>query len=122
MPPLETDCRQQKAVLWSTSGFAADGDHKVNAGIVIDVRIQKDRMKMTNAQGNIIAVDAVFVVDRTIAVGSILWIGELKDVPTPPTDLLEVKTSSETPDLKGRHVRRLIGVTRFGNTLPDLNS
>jgi hypothetical protein len=120
MPSIETACRFQKAVLYVANGFAADGEETVAAGVSIDVRVEIGKREALDATGNVIAVDMVLVVDRAIPIGSIVWIGNINNIASPPVDLLEVKTYREVPDVKGRNFRRVIDLMRHSNTLPDI--
>ena len=120
MPPLETDCRNDKAVYWAANGFDKFGKEKVDAAVSIDVRFEIKKEKALDAQGNVIMIDANAVVDREIAVGSRMWMGNIDDIADPPVDLWEVRTNSNVPDIKGRNRRRVVGLTRDSNELPTL--
>ncbi len=121
MPPLETSCLNQDGVLWTASGSFDDaGEETVDAAIPIKIRHEIGKKKAVDSQGNVVAVDSVAVVDRTIAVGSILWPGNIDDIATPPVDLLEVMAYSEIPDVKGRNFRKTVGLVRHSDELPGL--
>lgn len=121
MPPLETACLKQKAVLWMADAdkFDTYGEHKVTASKVeLKVRWEEGNTEAIDPQGNVISVDAKVVVDRQIRIGSIMWEGCLKDVAATPVDLYEVVTRNSVPDLKNRHTRRVVGLRRYSNELP----
>lgn len=121
MPPLETDCLFQKAVLWMASANVFDGygEHKVSAmKVPLDVRWEEGNAEAIDPQGNVIAIDALVVVDREITIGSIMWQGCIVDVADPPVNLYEVFTRNGVPDLKGRNMRRVVGLKRYSNELP----
>lgn len=120
MPSIETACRHQKAVLWMANSFNDQGEQTIGAAVSLDVRHEIGHRSMTNPKGKLIAVDSIAVVDRAITVGSIFWPGNLDDVADPPVDLLRVAAYAETPDVKGRDIRRTIGLVRYDNALPDL--
>lgn len=120
MPSIETACLNQKAVLWAANGFDRDGEPKVDAAEEIDVRWETGQREAIDPQGNVIAVDEVVVVDRAIIVGSVMFKGPEDDLASPPTNLKQVVTYNETPDVKGRKFRRVVGLVRYSNELPEL--
>ena len=83
------------------------------------------RNRALDPQGNTILLDASAVVEREIPVGSIVWLGELAewsgtgsgDV---ETELMEVKTYRETPDVRNGEVRRVIGMMKYKGVLPTI--
>lgn len=116
----EDDYRFQKAVLWTFAGYDGHGDVKVNAAAEIDVRWEERRRETLDANGNSIAIDATVVLGQEIAVGSILWLGALADVATPPVNLKQVVVYNSTPDVKAREFRRTVGLVKYSNELPTL--
>lgn len=120
MPALEKLFRHQKAVLWEASGKDDYGEVTVDAAAEITVRWAERRREGVDPQGNTIAIDATAVVDREIAVGSIMWLGALVDLPTPLTDLNQVVNYNSIPDIKGREFYRTVSLIKYGNTLPVL--
>ena len=121
MPPIETSSRLQKAVLWEASG-TDDYAGKVNAAVELDVRWEYTEREVTDAQGNQVAITATVIVDRDVAVGSIMWLGTLAAVPTPKVDLHCVVSFTKTPDIKNREYRRELSLARYNDTLPSINS
>ena len=120
MPSQETTSRHQKAVYWEANGFDDNGEPKVDAAVDLVVRWEQKRGEALNAQGNTIASDATVVVNRDIVVGSIMWLGILDDVASPPVDLWQVIDFSRIPDVKGRVDRRVVLLMRYSNELPEL--
>lgn len=120
MVTVETSHRLQRAVLWKASGFDNNGKVTVDPAEEIDVRWVEKRRGTLDAQGNTIAVDATAVVDQEIVVGSILWLGNMDDLPAIPVNLKQVATYDETPDLRGRETARSVGLVRYSETLPSL--
>ncbi len=120
MPPLETDGRLQKAVLWAANDTDRYGELKVDAAIQIDIRWETGQKEAVDPQGNTIAFESTVIVDRVIPVGSILWLGEKNDLPNPPTNLRHVVDYSEIPDVKGRNFRRVVSLMKHSNELPAL--
>lgn len=125
MPPIETAFRCQTAVLWEADGYDDYGSPKVLAPVELNVRWEEVQTEALDAKGNTIAIDAVVVVDRVIAEGSIMWQGKLDDIPGTtgiPTDgnLKQVIKYSDIPDIKARYCRRLVYLMRWSDVLPNL--
>ena len=122
MPPIELADRRQKAVLWAAveDSFDDYGKHKVSAAIEVKVRWEEKKQESVDAMGNTIALDAFVVVDRVIAVGSIMWLGKKADLATPPVNLKEVAEYREVPDIKGRKSGRVVLLVRYSNELPTI--
>ncbi len=119
MPAIETSGLHQKAVLWVESGFDNDGNVKVVAAVEIDVRWIEGKGDIRNAQSGSIDFDATAVIDREIAVGSIMWKGELDDYVATVVKY-QVVDYREVPDIKGRKFRRVVKLMKFGTELPTL--
>lgn len=119
MPPIETWGRFQKAVLWRNGGYDNYGEVKVLDPVEIDVRWEDTHNETVDPNGNVVAKTAQVVVNQDIAIGSILWKGELADLPSPVTNLHQVIGKTETPDLKNRNIRRQLTLMRYKNSLPD---
>ena len=122
MPAIETADRHQTAMLWPASGQGDYGKHKVTAPIQIKVRWEDRQSETVDSQGNTIGTNATVVVDRVIAVGSIMWLGKKDDLADPPVNLKEVVDYSAIPDVKGRKTRRVVKLVRHSNKLPAITS
>jgi len=125
MPSIETDCRFQKALLWeSAETYDRKGNAKVSAAVELDVRWENKRQDILDPEGNTISTDATVVVDRVIAVGSVMWQGGAADVPgtsgIPPGDFLYVAVFTDIPDVKGIEHRRRVFLVRSTDTLPEI--
>ena len=120
MPAIESADRKQKAVLWAATGVDDYGEHKVSAAVEIRVRWEEKRREGVNPNGNTIAVEATVVVDRVIAIGSIMWLGKKADLADPPVNLKQVMGRGEIPDTKGRKTRRTVLLVRHSNELPTV--
>ena len=121
MPSLETSCRNQKAVLWVANDLAgADGEPTIAAATEIDVRWENVQDQITDSQSNLVEITAKVIVNVDVAIGSVLWLGSLEDIADPPVDLSQVVGFKKTPDIKGRHFRRVLMLKRLGNTLPTI--
>lgn len=123
MPALETRDLTQRAVLWPAQGYSDYGEAKVGAPVEVPVRWLWGQAEALDKDGGTVALDAQAVVDREVPVGSKMWLGTLEGwyaTGSGGTDamLLEVKTSSEALDLKGRFAGREVGLMRFRGRLP----
>lgn len=114
--------RKQDAVLWAYAGRDNHGDVKISAtAVALKVRSEKVTREVLDSNGTIQATDLTLVVDRSIAEGSIIWFGKLADVPDDTNDLTDLKqvvTYSELPDIKGRKFRREVTLIKYGDRLP----
>lgn len=125
MSTPETNDRHQFAVVWTAAGYTRTGDKKVSAGTQLSVRWE-DNPSFGSRRGDKddeTEVDAKIVVAEDVAVGSIVWEGKTADLPTPVTDvtsLYEVVNFSRIPDVKGRHIRRVCGLKKWSDALPEL--
>lgn len=124
MPPLETMDRNQTAVLWALAGRDAYNVATVSAPVEIRVRWNNKRREAVGPTGTPIATDAGAITARTVAVGSIFWLGTLEGIPgtseVPTADLFEVVAIDTTLDIKGRFVRRELLLSRYNDTLPEV--
>ena len=119
MPAPEIASLPQRAVLWTVNSFDDYGNMQLNEPIEIRCRwvgaIGKQLDPLTNTQ---IDMATTVIVDRTIPLDSIIWLGKLADLPDTPTDLNQVKAYNDTPDIKGRITHRQVGLVKFSSTLP----
>lgn len=126
MPSIETEDLWQTALLWESIDVNDDGEPIVNGTpIEIPVRWLHRRTKGTDPDGNLVALDAVAIVDRDIPIYSIMWLGAYSEfVGTGSgsagmfTELMQVRTFDDAPDLKNRFIRRSVGLIRFKDQLP----
>jgi hypothetical protein len=124
MPPIETSDRHQTAVLWASSGRDAYGDPTVATPTELSVRWQLKRGETIGPEGTVVALDGVVVVDRRVAIGSQMWLGTLEDwygtgSAGDDSEVYEVMTYNETPDIKDRYVRRTVGLKKYRDTPAD---
>lgn len=135
MPPPETFERHDRAVLLEFAGVDSYGEIVRRAPVELTVRwetadvfLPGGRREVRDPQGNTIALDALVVVAREIPVDSLMWKGTLEEwvgsgtgtgSDSPTSELMIVKWYSEIPDLKGRHVRRLVGLMKYRSEVPE---
>lgn len=118
---IETTGRKQKATLWAAGTESTSiGQKKVLAAVEIDVRWEEKQQDALNEQGETIRVDALVVVGQDIAVGSLMWLGELADWSAATGNLKEVVAFSKIPSLKGTRFRRTVSLVRYSESLPPI--
>lgn len=127
MPAFETMDLTEKALLWETTGgldqYGQYAYEFLDSPVQRCVRWVEKRSLASDANGNPLSLDATVIMDREVAVGSLMWRGSLTDLPgtgtaAPETDLMIVVLRSRTKDIKGRYTRWSYGLTRFKDTLP----
>lgn len=118
---IESMGRTQKAVLWAAGTTSTSiGRKKVSAAVEIDVRWENVQRDALGDDGETIVTDATVQVYQDVAVGSLVWLGELADWSTSVGGLHEVVTVGKIPNLKGTRFRRILGVIRYSNSLPPI--
>lgn len=139
MPPVESKDLKQTAVLWPWIGYDNYGKPIHGSPVELSplsiprngVRWLTKRRMMTDAQGNVIALDATAVVAQKIDPDSLMWLGTLSDwygtgsadTTTLGNELMIVKMYNEAPDIKNRSMnkRRDIGMLKYkGAPTPTL--
>lgn len=125
MPALETLDRTQPAVLWPARGVNDQGEILVADPVSLMVRWVQKRRETQDSSGNPVALDATAVVDRQIEIGSLMWLGHLKDLPPGTSftgddaiELMQVQSYNFALDLKGRFTRHSVGLMRYRQALP----
>ena len=120
---IETTHLHQKATYWAAGTTSTSiGQKRVQAAIEIDVRWEDGESDALNAEGETIRIDATAVVDRDIEVGSIMWLGEKADWTSSTGNLREVVSFSKIPNLKGTRYRRVVGLVKYSDNLPPIQS
>lgn len=114
----------QSAVMWAVStAYAADGTQKVSAGTQIPVRWEYRNEDILDPSGNSIRSDVKVMLDRAVSVHSLLWLGELIELPTDLstlTDLFEVISLRSTPTLKATSTQFTAFLIRYQKSLPTI--
>lgn len=125
MPPLETMDLTELAVYF-LPGRDKYGDTTRGEPVEIMTRWETGRREVTSPDGTPMALDCTLAVCRELKKGGLLWFGCLDDwlgtgsgQVDQEKELLEVKTYSEAKDLKGRYVRREVGLAFFRHTTPE---
>lgn len=122
MPAPEYRHRYQPAVLWPTVGYDAYGQPALGSPVEIRTQGGSDQMRVLDPLGNTVTLDATLIVDRDIAIGSRIWMGELADWYGTGSgmidqEVMEVKTFNSTPDIRNRATFREIGLMRLHRTV-----
>lgn len=119
--------RTQTALLWPLTGYNDNGDPVVSDTAVElappdeGVRWEPVEREVTGPNGSPIQINAAACVDRDIAVGSIMWLGGLADIPgtgdAPTADLMQVVSFDKVPHLReiGTFYRE-VGLSRWNDT------
>lgn len=110
----------QFAVLWAFSTLDNYSEVKVSSPIQICCRWEFDRSEFLDDTSSQQAVAAELWVDRSIAIGSILWKGKKKDLPSPVTALYQVVEYVEIPGIKARGFERRVLLSRYKESLPTV--
>src|SRR5262245_11016079 len=118
MPAFETADRHEDAVLWTVTGTTRNGEPIVGSPEGIRVRWQRENVIISDPLGQPVKLDAFVVVDRAVPVGSLLWLGRLADYnPAANNEIMEVILFKESPDLKARNRRRILGLMKFKGSI-----
>lgn len=122
MSAIETRDLLQKIVLWPFVSYDSYGGFIVGPAHELSARWSRNRRETIDAQGTKIALDATVVVAQKIIVGSLVWLGELADwlgtgSAGDDSELMQVATYSETPDLRNKFIRREIGLVRYKDSV-----
>lgn len=124
MPALEICDLVHRAVVWDIIGRDVDGAPIVKSlPRQIPCRWVGKASEIIDADGNVVAVDAVAVVATDVLLFSAIWRGMLADLPgtapnEPPSDVMSVVVFNKTDDMKGRSTRRTLGLKRSKDSLP----
>jgi hypothetical protein len=124
MPPIEKADLHEAALLWVKVATDNYGNHTVSASPTqIRVRWEHGSMEGFDPASDAVKFDASAVVDRLVEIGSLMRLGTLADwVGTGSGEddngLMQVVDYYETPDLKARHRRRVVGLMRYKDRIP----
>lgn len=118
MPPLEQCDLTDTVVLWAKSSVDSSGRVTVSAPSEIDARIVRSENETLDPQNENVPVDAQLITAQAIAIGSLVWEGELTDWYSSGSagqsvGLLQVTRRSITRSIKGDETRYEFGLTKF---------
>lgn len=131
MPPPETFERNQTALYFEWRGKDRYNEPRVASPREIEVRWEWRQATMLGPQGNPVSVDAQVVVDEDIVLNSLMWEGgETEWYGGEPgtssgsageaTFLMQVVATDFVPDIKGREMRRTVGLVFFRDAMPEV--
>ena len=122
MPPLEIIVDPNSfAVLWAFVGQDRHGKQIVASPIQIPVRWVLNQNQVIDPTGNTIASTGTVITHGLAIVNmSILWQGQLADLPAVPTNLHQVIKVNSTPDIKNRNTRFDYVLMKFSDQLPTV--
>lgn len=122
MPPLETADHYDYAALWEFIGRDSTGQTVVESVVEISCRWEEDRRDTIDAQGNTIATDVTVFLSRDVPIGSILRLGRVSSIPSPPDNLMQVVTKNTANDLKNRLTQRDLALIRYSQQMPEIQA
>lgn len=117
MPDISKADLRQTAVLWiadSTLPTDEFGIQRISTPIEIKVRWE-------SGKGEGASRKATAFISQEISEGSVLWLGKLSDLPASPekpTNLMQVTSYKEIPDVKSKFPRRFVEMVLLGTQLP----
>ena len=131
MPPPETFERNQTALYFAFQSPNEYNEPRVSSPVELAVRWEYKQSSMLSPTGNPVAVDAQVVVAEDVALNSLMWLGgEAEWYGGEPgtssgsageaTELMQIVAFDYIVDLKGREVRRTLGLVFFRDKMPKV--
>jgi hypothetical protein len=131
-PTLGYGTRRTYVVVWDCTGEDDFGQPKVSdEPEEILVRWETIKRDVVDPKGRKVAVDVQISLNRDIAPGSVVWLGQISDLATGtdsgtdddyPGDVRRVVTFESIPDVKGRATERFATLARDKETFPTRES
>ena len=125
MPDVEVSDLFQTAVYWKQAApvsYDDYGEPVIAGGQEIPCRWVAKRSGGQGNDDSQVGVAATAIIAVKIPVGSLMWLGRLRDMPgtsfLPDRDVMVVTGYNETTDIRGRSVRRSVKLARYAATLP----
>lgn len=120
MPDITVTNLKQKAVLWERDGSDRYGQVQVSSTpSEISCRWEQTDSGRLSQDSEGVSYQISVHTAQYVAPGSVMWEGKLVDLPGSYTDDLYVVDSCATvPDLKGRHKKYTLALSKFKGTLP----
>lgn len=110
------------AVVWPFTRHDKDGQPRVaNTPFEVNTHWDQAQVELIGDDATPVAINVTAMIDRDVTKGSLIWLGELEDVPenNKPVPLMEIVSFEKIPDVKGRKFQRTVMLRRFkGNGLP----
>ncbi len=117
MPQLEVCDLQQYAVLWRVTGQDRHGKQVVSSPVQIRVRWVLNDTQVVDPFGNTVASAGTVIAAVDIDNMSLMWLGRLKNLPSPPTNLHQLIKANTTPDIKARNTRFEYNLMKFSDKM-----
>jgi len=115
VPDITKSDLKQNAVLWmADTTLASDEFGNRRISLPIDIKVRWESVKGE-------ARKATAFVDREITEDSIMQLGTIVDLPTPPEkpkNLMQVVKYNEIPDVRSKFPRRFVDLVLLGTQLP----
>ena len=131
MPAPERSDLLQYAILWPILAVI-DGEPKLGPVVELapptnGVRWNSSRSEAKDSKGQKVSLDATAVVNQKIDVDSLIWLGSLAEwygtgsgtSSVPDTEVMQVVSYKEVPDLKNRESMKTIGMMRWMGASPS---
>jgi len=127
MPDQEVAFLEHKANLWATDGSQDRYSQPIISSTPVQVacRWNQTRSLTTDAENNVIVLDATVVVAQPIITGSWMqWLlpADEQGSSSQDQEIHIVKTVAVTYDIKGQAVYRQLGLMRLRNQAPSASS
>lgn len=120
---LATRGLTQTAVAWLAAPPDSRGINQVHTPIEIKCRLTKGNRRTHDALSQRVELSGSMDVDRTLPIGTLLWMGRITDLPSPEVTVIEglmqVESFNEIADVKGRHTRKSVDLSAYSETLPS---
>lgn len=116
------DQRHTKAVFWEASGYNNLGEPTVESPVEMDVRIERELEDVLDTRGNRISTSHQLFVDRDVTIGSLIWIGEKCNLPSPVPELFQVVDFVKIPSVDGTLYDRCAKLIRYSDGEPILTA
>jgi len=122
MPSPEVANLKQYATLWAVSGYDDYGGRTLAEPAEIKVRWESTKTEGEDPKSEVAAKSVTVHADRSVAVGSEMWLGRLSDLSgtASPGDVHVVTAITSVPDVKGRKFKYTLTLDRKSETLSDL--
>jgi hypothetical protein len=117
---LENSSLHQKAVLWVFDSYDSNGEPKVSEPVEIPCRWEEVSSQLMDNTSSLIAINSEIWVNQVLVKGSMLWKGELVNLPAPADAIVEVVGFDVIPDIKGRNFELVAYARRYKESLPTV--
>jgi hypothetical protein len=112
---------KEDAVIWESHGESDSyGVPRVKAPLAIKSRWEKRVKTVRTLEGDMLESEVEVFVDRPIALGTIIWEGEVAKIGLSPKPLYLVIDYQEIPDTKGRKFTRSVMLAAYNEALPTV--